>query len=289
MKLGLEYEELLHLVKEALSLGGTSVTIKLAYQYPPWMQIDDADGSTPQFISDDHEVEVFVQMRRTIKEVNLFVTVSEPVHGISTEKQRLPYANVTDQILARNENDDESDDEEGFEEEWLDFAMSETSLTCPHQKNDIGGSFGGPPSYRGKGKAIDIGGHSLGCGADVIVPVMSTTKSAYGGNGESSCAVRRGLFDEPLQTGDQGVEMEESGRAEPEPIEGGTITAPTRVAQPSSLYTWTQFQDSMHDLLNDESTELVLFARDAPPVPHILADGVMFRQQLWDFQGSKIL
>ncbi|KAF3591288.1 hypothetical protein DY000_02026970 [Brassica cretica] len=167
--------------------------------------------------------------------------------------------------------------------------MSETSLTCPHQKNDIGGSFGGPPSYRGKGKAIDIGGHSLGCGADVIVPVMSTTKSAYGGNGESSCAVRRRLFDEPLQTGDQGVEMEESGRAEPEPIEGGTITAPTRVAQPSSLYTWTQFQDSLHDLLNDESTELVLFAGDAPPVPHILADGVMFRQQLWDFQGSKIL
>ncbi|KAG2244924.1 hypothetical protein Bca52824_093247 [Brassica carinata] len=316
MKSGLEYEELLHLVKEALSLGETSVTIKLAYQYPPWMQIDNADGSTPHFISDDHEVEVFVQMRRTIEEVNLFVTVSEPVHGISTEKQRLPYANVTDQILARNENDDESDDEEGFEEEWLDFAMSETSLTCPHQKNDIGGSFGGPPvrsipnkqngivicepiirlaspthreSYRGKGKAIDIGGHSLGCGADVIVPVMSTTKSAYGGNGESSCAVRRRLFDEPLQIGDQGVEMEESGRAKPEPIEGGTITAPTRVAQPSSLYTWTQFQDSLHDLLNDESTEPVLFARDAPPVPHILADGVMLRQQLWDFQGSKIL
>ena len=208
LKSGLEYEELLHLMKEALSLGGTSATIKLAYQYPPWMQIDDADGSTPQFISDDHEVEVFVQMRRTIEEVNIFVTVSEPVHGISTEKQRLPYANVTDQILARNENDDESDDEEGFEEEWLDFAMSETPLTCPHQKNDVGGNFGGPPvlsipnkqngivicepiirlaspthreSYRGKGKAIDIGGHSLGCGADVIVPVMSTTKSAYGG------------------------------------------------------------------------------------------------------------
>ncbi|KAF3489251.1 hypothetical protein F2Q69_00057112 [Brassica cretica] len=289
LKSGLEYEELLHLVKEALSLGGTSVTVKLAYQYPPWMQIDDADGSTPQFISDDHEVEVFVQMRRTIEEVNLFVTVSEPVH-----------------VRRRGR----------FEEEWLDFARSETPLTLPHQKNDVGGSFGGPQvrsipnkqngivicepiirlespthreSYRGKGKAIDIGGHSLGCGADVIVPVMSTTKSAYGGNGESSCAVRRCLFDEPLQTGDQGVEMEESGRAEPEPIKGGTITAPTRVAQPSSLYTWTQFQDSLHDLLNDESTEPVLFARDAPPVPHILADGVMFWQQLWDFQVSKIL
>ena len=155
------------------------------------MEIDDGDGSTPQFISDDHEVEVFVQMRRKIEEVNLFVTV-----------------NVTNQTLARNENADDSDEDQGFEEEWLDFAMSETPLTCPHQKNDVGGNFGGPPvlsipnkqngivicepiirlaspthreSYRGKGKAIDIGGHSLGCGADVIVPVMSTTKSAYGG------------------------------------------------------------------------------------------------------------
>lgn len=30
----LEYEELVNLVKEALSLDGTTATIKLAYQYP---------------------------------------------------------------------------------------------------------------------------------------------------------------------------------------------------------------------------------------------------------------
>lgn len=98
---------------------------KLAYQYPTWMQIDDGDGSTLQFISDDHEEEVFVQMRRKIKEVNLFVTVSEP---------RVPYANVTDQNLARNENDDDSDEGEGFEDDWVDFAMSDTPLTRPHKK-----------------------------------------------------------------------------------------------------------------------------------------------------------
>ncbi|CAN6859921.1 unnamed protein product [Brassica oleracea] len=195
------------------------------------MEIDDGDGSTPQFISDDHEVEVFVQMRRKIEEVNLFVTV-----------------NVTNQTLARNENADDSDEDEGFEEEWLDFAMSETPLTCPHQKNDVGGR------------------DSVGCRADVILPRMSTTKSGYGGNGESSRAVRRRLFEEPLHRGDEDVEMEESGGEEPEPIEGGTITSPTPGAQPSSLYTWTRFQDSLHNLLNDQSIEPVLFARDAPPV-----------------------
>ncbi|CAF1742792.1 unnamed protein product [Brassica oleracea var. botrytis] len=195
------------------------------------MEIDDGDGSTPQFISDDHEVEVFVQMRRKIEEVNLFVTV-----------------NVTNQTLARNENADDSDEDQGFEEEWLDFAMSETPLTCPHQKNDDGGR------------------DSVGCRADVILPRMSTTKSGYGGNGESSRAVRRRLFEEPLHRGDKDVEMEESGGEEPEPIEGGTITAPTPGTQPSSLYTWTRFQDSLHNLLNDQSIEPVLFARDAPPV-----------------------
>ncbi|CAN7130854.1 unnamed protein product [Brassica rapa subsp. narinosa] len=160
------------------------------------MQIDDGDGSTLQFISDDHEEEVFVQMRRKIKEVNLFVTVSEP---------RVPYANVTDQNLARNENDDDSDEGEGFEDDWVDFAMSDTPLTRPHKKK---------MTYREKGKAIDIGGDIVGWRADVIHPLMSTTKSGYGGNGESSRAVRRRLFEEPMHRGVEDVEMEESGRAD---------------------------------------------------------------------------
>ncbi|KAG2282580.1 hypothetical protein Bca52824_053800 [Brassica carinata] len=48
---------------ESLSIPSTNVTIKMSYQYPTLMQIDDGDGSTPQFISDDHEVEAFVKMR----------------------------------------------------------------------------------------------------------------------------------------------------------------------------------------------------------------------------------
>lgn len=52
---GLEYEEFVKMVKERLAIGSKFMTIKLDYQVPPWMAIDDGDGSTLQFISDDHE------------------------------------------------------------------------------------------------------------------------------------------------------------------------------------------------------------------------------------------
>ncbi|KAG2303933.1 hypothetical protein Bca52824_032584 [Brassica carinata] len=114
---GLEYEDLVTMVKETLNIRAQNVTIKLSYQYPSWMEIDDGDGSTPQFISDDYEVEVFVQMRRKIEEVNLCVTMSEVIHGIPTGHGRPPYANVTDQTLAQDEDDEETDSDEGLEEE----------------------------------------------------------------------------------------------------------------------------------------------------------------------------
>lgn len=47
----LEYEDLVKMVKETLRIVAENVTIKLSYQYPTWIQIDDGDGSTPQYIS----------------------------------------------------------------------------------------------------------------------------------------------------------------------------------------------------------------------------------------------
>ncbi|CAF2152330.1 unnamed protein product [Brassica napus] len=109
--------------------------------------------------------------------------------------------------------------------------MSETPLTCPHKRNNL-----------------------------------SINRRPYGGNGESSRAVRRRLFDGPTVPTNRAVEVEEHAEAEGETIEPQTVGRQSRVVQPSSLYTWTRFQDSLHDLLNDESSEPVLFARDAPPV-----------------------
>ncbi|KAF3532901.1 hypothetical protein DY000_02039803 [Brassica cretica] len=83
-------------------------------------------------------------MRRKIEEVNLYVTISEHNNGFTTGKTRPPFASVTDQTLIRNEDEEESDADDMLEEEWLQFAMSETPLTCPHKKNDVGGSFSVP-------------------------------------------------------------------------------------------------------------------------------------------------
>lgn len=88
LKSGLEYEELVDLVKQSLAIASQNVTLKMSYQYPSWMLIDDGDGSTPQFISDDHEVEVLVQMRRKIEEVNLCVTIAKCSDGLSTANRK---------------------------------------------------------------------------------------------------------------------------------------------------------------------------------------------------------
>ncbi|KAH0866792.1 hypothetical protein HID58_073814 [Brassica napus] len=99
LKSGLEYEELVDLVKQSLAIASQNVTLKMSYQYPSWMLIDDGDGSTPQFISDDHEVEVLVQMRRKIEEVNLCVTIAKCSDGLSTANRKPHFADVTDQNL----------------------------------------------------------------------------------------------------------------------------------------------------------------------------------------------
>lgn len=180
-----------------------------------------------------------------------------------------------------------------LEEEWLEFAMSETPLTCPHKRNNVGGSFAVPGSEtipnlqrgivirepiirlaspprervnKGKGKVIATEGDTNAPTLNCHLPELSINRGPYGGNGESSRAVRHRLFDGPTVPTNRAVEVEEHAEAEGETIEPQTVGRQSGVVQPSSLYTWTRFQDSLHDLLNDESSEPVLFARDAPPV-----------------------
>ncbi|CAN6825215.1 unnamed protein product [Brassica oleracea] len=274
---GIEYEDLVQMVKSTLRIVAPNVTIKLSYQYLSRMQIDEDDGSTPQFISDDYDVESFVQMRHKIEEVNLYVTISEHNNGFTTGKTRPPFASVTDQTLIRNEDEEESDADDMLEEEWLQFAMSETPLTCPHKKNNVVGSFAVPgsqtlaspprePVNKGKGKAIATEGDTYAPTLNCLLPETSINKGAYRGNGESSQAVRRRLFDGPIVPSNRAVEVDDHTNAQGETIEAQTVGGLSGVAPPSSVYTWTRFQDTLHDLLNDESSEPVLFTPDAPPV-----------------------
>lgn len=281
------------MVKDTLGIVAKNVSFKLSYQFLSWMQIDNGDGSTPQYISEHDAVEAFVQMRCKIEEVNLFVTISEHIDGITTSKTRPPFANVTDQALILNEAEIENASDDILEDAWLDFAMFETPLTCPQQKNDVGGSFVVQRSQtipysqsgivirepiirlvspqtearcKGKEKAVATEGNKCGRDVQFLLPETSTNNGVGGGNGESSRAVRRRLFEDPMEANNAAIGRDGQTETQADPIESPTTAEPSGVAQQSSLYTWTRFQDLLHDLLNDESTEPVLFARDAAPV-----------------------
>lgn len=148
------------------------------------------------------------------------------------------------------------------------------SQTIPYNRNGIVirepiirlGSPPHEPNYRGKGKGVATETEQVKSADPFLQPQTSTNKGAFGGNGESSRTVRRRLFEDPLRPVEVDIEMAEPGEAEGEDTEPPLITTTTPPAPPSSLYTWTRFQNSLHDLLNDESSEPVLFARDAPLV-----------------------
>lgn len=79
----MRYTDLVREVREKLRVIASDITVKLAYQYPLWMDIYVGDCSTPQYITDDHEVELFVQMQRKIEKVNLCVTVVKQLNTIA--------------------------------------------------------------------------------------------------------------------------------------------------------------------------------------------------------------
>ncbi|KAG2312146.1 hypothetical protein Bca52824_023703 [Brassica carinata] len=109
---GMTMTELLTSVRERYQLSSTDATLKLSYQYPEWVSFGDGELDMPQYITDDTEVSVFLNMRRSIKEVPLY----QLTEGRQTE-QRVPMVeDVGDGV----------DDED-----WHTFALSETPLTIP--------------------------------------------------------------------------------------------------------------------------------------------------------------
>lgn len=295
VKSGLGYEELVHLVKDCLAIDSANVTLKLSYQYPTWMLIDDGDGSTPQFISDDHELEVFVQKRRKIEEVNLFVTISQCIDGVTTAQGKPHFSNVTDQTLLDKDDGDTETTDATTEEEWLEFALSETPLTCPPQKNTAGGSFRVTEQdtipYRRNGIEIqenqpiirlrspENSSETRGKGKELALEVAPAYEPYdFGvrnslrriehttGEGEPNRPVKRRLF--PTSRTASEAEMELVPTQGPDE----TFHQPEPATQAvggegsSGLTHWTRFQDALHQILDDETSQNVLFGRDAPSV-----------------------
>ncbi|KFK43414.1 hypothetical protein AALP_AA1G122800 [Arabis alpina] len=122
----MKYAELLARVRDKLHIRASDITVKMGYQYPAWMDIADGNSGRPEYITDDLQVENFVEMRRKIEEVNLCVTVAKQVHGIPT---MVPTDQMNlQQTKAMSESDSESLGESGFmaEDEWHALALEET-------------------------------------------------------------------------------------------------------------------------------------------------------------------
>uniref|UniRef100_A0A0D3DIT9 MULE transposase domain-containing protein n=1 Tax=Brassica oleracea var. oleracea TaxID=109376 RepID=A0A0D3DIT9_BRAOL len=286
LKSGLPFEELVDMVKTRVGMETKNTSVKLSYQYPAWLEIDDGDGSTPQFISDDYEVEQFVQMRRKIEEVNLCVSIAQVVDVVGTQGK----PDGGDDQHGTPGGCEDPIEEGGVgsysEDAWHDFAMSDTPLTCPPLKETVGTmTIEEPgntiPYYRGgitirepsiirlqsprlrdtnkgKGIAVDQRG-DIDCDEDDCeVPGRATRRSPAWEHEESSRNVRRQLFPPhvPEENNEQhGVSSEET---EPE-------TLPQEL--PVEQYNiWNRFQDALFEMLNDITGEPALFGRDAPPV-----------------------
>ena len=123
--------ELLTAVKECLDITSKDISIKLSYQYPEWIAMGDGELDSPQYITDDTEVGVFIRMRRTIEEVDLYVSIIR--HSPSGKEPHLPRQ--------RNVRIGGEDGGENCidEEEWHDFSLSETPLTIPPTQKHVGG------------------------------------------------------------------------------------------------------------------------------------------------------
>ncbi|RID45340.1 hypothetical protein BRARA_I02079 [Brassica rapa] len=73
--------ELLTSVRERYQLSSTDATLKLSYQYPEWVSFGDGELEMPQYITEDTKVGVFLNMRRSIEEVPLYVSIYRQSHG----------------------------------------------------------------------------------------------------------------------------------------------------------------------------------------------------------------
>ncbi|CAA7038828.1 unnamed protein product [Microthlaspi erraticum] len=177
----LSYTALVSIVKGTLNLLAKNISIKLAYQYPQWMSIDDGDGSTPQYITDDHEVEVFVQMRRHVEEVNLCVTVTRHVGAMMPNSDRIRCSQLPPALTAPEDNViGAQSDNDGTDEEWHRFAISETPLTAPQETapeddSQVVPTIGGGKTVPGR-KRVRTSGISI----REIEPVTRLAKAACG-------------------------------------------------------------------------------------------------------------
>ncbi|CAA7044069.1 unnamed protein product [Microthlaspi erraticum] len=272
-------------VKENLHLLNPNISVKLVYQYHAWMAIDDGDGSTPQYIT--QEVEVFIQMRRHVEEVNFCVTVSRSVLPGSPAHQ---CSDIPRRVEKENEpvrRDDEEAIINESDQEWHEFAMSETPLTLPQPAIKIP-TKSLPPRKRREG--LRSGGITIHEGEGIIRLTHPTPKPGDKGKGiaeeDSSSTDSDDDLIQPLlvQTSLPRAQLDEGLVSDDEmpDVDEGSGDGP-------AFGRWGRFEEALHHIPTDISPDPSLFGRDAPPV-FSTSEGDAVEDALADapYEGDKL-
>lgn len=105
---------------ETMSKGGK---VRLSYQYPQWISADGGGMDMPQYITDDTELGVFIELRRSIEEVNLFVSIISRLDGTHDNSTA---GKLIDNVCGGRGYGDGAGVED---EEWHEFAMANYSMS----------------------------------------------------------------------------------------------------------------------------------------------------------------
>ncbi|KAH0897526.1 LOW QUALITY PROTEIN: hypothetical protein HID58_047094, partial [Brassica napus] len=280
--------ELLTAVKECIDITSKDISIKLSYQYPEWIAMGDRELDTPQYITDDTEVGVFIRMRRAIEEVDLYVPIV--CHSPSGKEPHLPrQRNV---CIGGEDGGNNCMDEE----EWHAFALSETPLTIPPTKKHVGGKEQEVPECsvqrprNGMPQRQTIL-HGM-CGIEIREPAENRRLAMAKTEARQKGKNKHPLEDETDSDTDSDEAMvvpvlrtsiPESANASrpvarrlvfgipgiPNTQEGdgsssSSTEAPLEVADEFGQH-WGKFDEALHEMLNNPYTP-ALFGKDAPPV-----------------------
>ncbi|KAH0926422.1 hypothetical protein HID58_018678, partial [Brassica napus] len=243
-----------------------------------WVSFDDPELGLPVYITDDLEVRGFIEMRRAIEELNLFVSLVCPTEGLQIARET---AHMNPTMAARVNPI--------MNESWHDFAISETPLTLPQTEPNanrrvievpddsisrqeggvdctgrraipftMGGieirepnqaiRFRSPPiaaTDKGKNKMPSESSSDTDSDDDMVVPVLQTSVDI--GEGANMPVRRLLIFGilEPIE------DPNNSSASEQMPLDDGIH--------------WGRFDQALHDMLNDPENPALL-GRDAPPV-----------------------
>ncbi|KAF2604649.1 hypothetical protein F2Q70_00027265 [Brassica cretica] len=228
----------------------------------------DGELDTPQYITDDTDVGVFIRKRRAIEEVDLYVSIVR--HSPGGKEDNLPRQ------LSRNmrKGGEDGGDNCMDEEDWHAFARSETPLTLLPTQKDVGGKDQEVPECSERHRrnsmtsrtTIPHGQHGI-----VIREPGETVRLAA----PETEARQKGKNKWPLEyetdsdtDSDDAMVVPVLRESIPETANAARPVA-RRLALPEVAdefgQHWGKFDEALHEMLSDPYT-LALFGKDAPPI-----------------------